>query len=208
MEKHWHTLLLRNPFCSQIWGDKIVLCARPKVQHYQLFHRKPLINCLIPFAVHDIQVQSTFCLQLTLQRSSSFKDFMKPKPTSPVVSEKEFSLEENVSFYPGICTKQAKCTKHQFRKVKIPILSLLLTSWIAVPPDILLHCSSSLVLWPSLNNTASTRGQVEAFFSVMTVTEVPSWCFLIYMCEKMITLLKLTEYMNNFPETFRLLSGS
>ncbi|XP_041846028.1 SAM and SH3 domain-containing protein 3 [Melanotaenia boesemani] len=33
--------------------------------------------------------------KLTLQRSSSFKDFMKPKPTSPVVSEKEFTLEEN-----------------------------------------------------------------------------------------------------------------
>ncbi len=37
-------------------------------------------------------------LQLTLQRSSSFKDFMKHKPTSPVVSEKEFTLEEHVSW--------------------------------------------------------------------------------------------------------------
>lgn len=149
-------------------------------------------------------MQCTFCLQLTLQRSSSFKDFMKPKPTSPVVSEKEFSLEENVSFFPGICTKQAKYTKHQFIKVKIPILSLLLTSWIAVPPDILLHCSSSLVLWPSLNN-ASTRGQVEAFFQLWLLQKCPvgaSWC------EQMITLLKLTEYINNFPATFRLLSGS
>ncbi|XP_070692709.1 SAM and SH3 domain-containing protein 3 [Pempheris klunzingeri] len=35
--------------------------------------------------------------KLTLQRSSSFKDFMKHKPTSPVVSEKEFTLEENVA---------------------------------------------------------------------------------------------------------------
>ncbi|CAB1456212.1 unnamed protein product [Pleuronectes platessa] len=35
--------------------------------------------------------------KLTLQRSSSFKDFMKHKPTSPVVSEKEFTLEENVT---------------------------------------------------------------------------------------------------------------
>ncbi|KAF3694066.1 SAM and SH3 domain-containing protein 3 [Channa argus] len=34
--------------------------------------------------------------KLTLQRSSSFKDFMKHKPTSPVVSEKELTLEENV----------------------------------------------------------------------------------------------------------------
>ncbi|XP_029367741.1 SAM and SH3 domain-containing protein 3 [Echeneis naucrates] len=34
--------------------------------------------------------------KLTLQRSSSFKDFMKHKPTSPVVSEKEFTLDENV----------------------------------------------------------------------------------------------------------------
>uniref|UniRef100_A0A8B9HMX5 SAM and SH3 domain containing 3 n=1 Tax=Astyanax mexicanus TaxID=7994 RepID=A0A8B9HMX5_ASTMX len=33
--------------------------------------------------------------QLTLQRSSSFKDFMKPKPTSPVVNT-EFTLEETV----------------------------------------------------------------------------------------------------------------
>ncbi|XP_069550379.1 SAM and SH3 domain-containing protein 3 [Brachyistius frenatus] len=35
--------------------------------------------------------------KLTLQRSSSFKDFMKHKPTSPVVSEKEFTLEENLA---------------------------------------------------------------------------------------------------------------
>nr|XP_020446167.1 SAM and SH3 domain-containing protein 3 isoform X2 [Monopterus albus] len=35
--------------------------------------------------------------KLTLQRSSSFKDFMKHKPTSPVVSEKEFTLEEHVA---------------------------------------------------------------------------------------------------------------
>ncbi|KAM9377075.1 SAM and SH3 domain-containing protein 3 [Pholidichthys leucotaenia] len=35
--------------------------------------------------------------KLTLQRSSSFKDFMKPKSTSPVVSEKDFTLEEHVA---------------------------------------------------------------------------------------------------------------
>lgn len=52
----WRTLLLRNPFCSQIWGDKIVLCARPQVQHYQLFHRKPLNNCVILFAVHEFMI--------------------------------------------------------------------------------------------------------------------------------------------------------
>ncbi|KAM9128053.1 SAM and SH3 domain-containing protein 3 [Pangshura tecta] len=34
--------------------------------------------------------------KLSLQRSSSFKDFGKAKPSSPVVSEKEFSLEENI----------------------------------------------------------------------------------------------------------------
>uniref|UniRef100_G3PZ96 SAM and SH3 domain containing 3 n=1 Tax=Gasterosteus aculeatus aculeatus TaxID=481459 RepID=G3PZ96_GASAC len=34
---------------------------------------------------------------LTLQRSSSFKDFMKHKPTSPVVSEKEYNVEENLT---------------------------------------------------------------------------------------------------------------
>ncbi|KAJ8266506.1 hypothetical protein GJAV_G00131230 [Gymnothorax javanicus] len=32
--------------------------------------------------------------KLTLQRSSSFKDFMKSKPSSPTVSEKQFPLEE------------------------------------------------------------------------------------------------------------------
>nr|XP_040030416.1 SAM and SH3 domain-containing protein 3 [Gasterosteus aculeatus aculeatus] len=35
--------------------------------------------------------------KLTLQRSSSFKDFMKHKPTSPVVSEKEYNVEENLT---------------------------------------------------------------------------------------------------------------
>lgn len=35
------------------------------------------------------------CFQLSLQRSSSFKDFMKNKPASPV-SEKEITPEENV----------------------------------------------------------------------------------------------------------------
>ncbi|XP_038271373.1 SAM and SH3 domain-containing protein 3 [Dermochelys coriacea] len=34
--------------------------------------------------------------KLSLQRSSSFKDFAKVKPSSPVVSEKEFNLEENI----------------------------------------------------------------------------------------------------------------
>ncbi|KAK6480334.1 SAM and SH3 domain-containing protein 3-like [Huso huso] len=34
--------------------------------------------------------------KLSLQRSSSFKDFMKPKPSSPVVCEKEFTLDESV----------------------------------------------------------------------------------------------------------------
>ncbi|XP_037636345.1 SAM and SH3 domain-containing protein 3 [Sebastes umbrosus] len=42
----------------------------------------------------QVQVQKK---KLTLQRSSSFKDFMKHKPTSPVVSEKEFTLEEHVA---------------------------------------------------------------------------------------------------------------
>ncbi|KAJ0002863.1 hypothetical protein NQD34_008012 [Periophthalmus magnuspinnatus] len=35
--------------------------------------------------------------KLTLQRSSSFKDFMKHKPTSPVALDKEFTLEESVA---------------------------------------------------------------------------------------------------------------
>ncbi|XP_059202336.1 SAM and SH3 domain-containing protein 3 [Centropristis striata] len=43
--------------------------------------------------------------KLTLQRSSSFKDFMKHKPTSPVVSEKEFNLEENVA--EGVTAEEA-----------------------------------------------------------------------------------------------------
>ncbi|XP_061896062.1 SAM and SH3 domain-containing protein 3 [Entelurus aequoreus] len=34
--------------------------------------------------------------KLTLQRSSSFKDFMKPKVISPVNSEKEFTIDETV----------------------------------------------------------------------------------------------------------------
>ncbi|XP_018588784.1 SAM and SH3 domain-containing protein 3 [Scleropages formosus] len=34
--------------------------------------------------------------KLSLQRSSSFKDFMKPKPTSPVVADKEFTLGETL----------------------------------------------------------------------------------------------------------------
>uniref|UniRef100_A0A2K6P1C0 SAM and SH3 domain containing 3 n=1 Tax=Rhinopithecus roxellana TaxID=61622 RepID=A0A2K6P1C0_RHIRO len=33
---------------------------------------------------------------LSLQRSSSFKDFAKSKPSSPVVSEKEFNLDDNI----------------------------------------------------------------------------------------------------------------
>lgn len=36
------------------------------------------------------------CPQLSLQRSSSFKDFAKSKVSSPVTSEKEFNLEENI----------------------------------------------------------------------------------------------------------------
>ncbi|KAF6732401.1 SAM and SH3 domain-containing protein 3 [Oryzias melastigma] len=35
--------------------------------------------------------------KLTLQRSSSFKDFIKNKPTSPVSADKEFALEESVA---------------------------------------------------------------------------------------------------------------
>lgn len=38
--------------------------------------------------------------QLSLQRSSSFKDFAKSKVSSPVLSETEFNLEENVSVQP------------------------------------------------------------------------------------------------------------
>ncbi|XP_075395414.1 SAM and SH3 domain-containing protein 3 [Tenrec ecaudatus] len=34
--------------------------------------------------------------KLSLQRSSSFKDFAKTKPSSPVVSEKEFNLDDNI----------------------------------------------------------------------------------------------------------------
>ncbi|NWS75273.1 SASH3 protein, partial [Crotophaga sulcirostris] len=40
---------------------------------------------------------TSFCLsQLSLQRSSSFKDFAKSKVSSPAPSEKEFNLEENI----------------------------------------------------------------------------------------------------------------
>ncbi|XP_074505515.1 SAM and SH3 domain-containing protein 3 [Sebastes fasciatus] len=50
----------------------------------------------------QVQVQKK---KLTLQRSSSFKDFMKHKPTSPVVSEKEFTLEEHVA--DGVTAEEA-----------------------------------------------------------------------------------------------------
>lgn len=38
----------------------------------------------------------SICPQLSLQRSSSFKDFAKAKVSSPVASEKEFNLDENI----------------------------------------------------------------------------------------------------------------
>ncbi|XP_034545089.1 SAM and SH3 domain-containing protein 3 [Notolabrus celidotus] len=40
--------------------------------------------------------------KLTLQRSSSFKDFMKHKPTSPVASDKELHFEENSQVTEGV----------------------------------------------------------------------------------------------------------
>ncbi|XP_061143625.1 SAM and SH3 domain-containing protein 3 [Syngnathus typhle] len=43
--------------------------------------------------------------KLTLQRSSSFKDFMKPKVTSPVTPDKEFVLDETVE---GSVTDEGK----------------------------------------------------------------------------------------------------
>ncbi|XP_071392492.1 SAM and SH3 domain-containing protein 3 [Centroberyx affinis] len=43
--------------------------------------------------------------KLSLQRSSSFKDFMKPKPTSPVVADKEFTLDEAVA--EGVTAEEA-----------------------------------------------------------------------------------------------------
>ncbi|KAM7389227.1 hypothetical protein PAMP_023217 [Pampus punctatissimus] len=43
--------------------------------------------------------------KLSLQRSSSFKDFMKPKPTSPLLSEKDLSLEETVA--DGVTAEEA-----------------------------------------------------------------------------------------------------
>ncbi|XP_037318559.2 SAM and SH3 domain-containing protein 3 [Pungitius pungitius] len=43
--------------------------------------------------------------KLTLQRSSSFKDFMKHKPTSPVASEKEFNVEDNLT--EGVAAEEA-----------------------------------------------------------------------------------------------------
>ncbi|XP_062249849.1 SAM and SH3 domain-containing protein 3 isoform X2 [Platichthys flesus] len=57
--------------------------------------------------------------KLTLQRSSSFKDFMKHKPTSPVVSEKEFTLEENVTedFPPEEAVKSGSKLGKKWRNV-------------------------------------------------------------------------------------------
>ncbi|NWH62712.1 SASH3 protein, partial [Geococcyx californianus] len=46
---------------------------------------------------HRKKPSTHFCLsQLSLQRSSSFKDFAKSKVSSPAPSEKEFNLEENI----------------------------------------------------------------------------------------------------------------
>ncbi|XP_060935782.1 SAM and SH3 domain-containing protein 3 [Limanda limanda] len=57
--------------------------------------------------------------KLTLQRSSSFKDFMKHKPTSPVVSEKEFVLEDNVTedFPPEEAVKSGSKLGKKWRNV-------------------------------------------------------------------------------------------
>lgn len=62
------------------------------------------------------QVYFTVCSQLTLQRSSSFKDFMKHKPTSPA-SDKEFTLEDTVS-----CAAAAVKHVHVKKKKKITVL--------------------------------------------------------------------------------------
>jgi hypothetical protein len=52
-----------------------------------------------PWGHHFSATDESICFfQLSLQRSSSFKDFAKSKPSSPVVSEKEFNLDDNVSF--------------------------------------------------------------------------------------------------------------
>lgn len=65
------------------------------------------------------QAHFTVCSQLTLQRSSSFKDFMKHKPTSPAL-EKEFTLEENVSCAAAV--KRVHIKKSQcFKKWKLMI---------------------------------------------------------------------------------------
>ncbi|XP_029297040.1 SAM and SH3 domain-containing protein 3 isoform X2 [Cottoperca gobio] len=78
-----------------MWAGGKALCPerspvgpqKKKKKKKKMLRRKP------SNASEKEQVQKK---KLTLQRSNSFKDFMKHKPTSPV-SEKEFTLEENVA---------------------------------------------------------------------------------------------------------------
>ncbi|XP_005992037.1 SAM and SH3 domain-containing protein 3 [Latimeria chalumnae] len=43
--------------------------------------------------------------KLSLQRSNSFKDFMKSKPSSPLVNDKPFALDENIPETEAVCVE-------------------------------------------------------------------------------------------------------
>ncbi|XP_028314954.1 SAM and SH3 domain-containing protein 3 [Gouania willdenowi] len=62
--------------------------------------------------------------KITLQRSSSFKDFMKHKPTSPV-SEKEFCLEEHAA--DGVTAEEAVKSSSKLGKKWHTIISRTMT---------------------------------------------------------------------------------
>ncbi|XP_063289407.1 SAM and SH3 domain-containing protein 3 [Pelobates fuscus] len=56
--------------------------------------------------------------KLSLQRSSSFKDFGKSKPSSPIVTDKEFNLENDIpEDDAGVGTQGSEDTKHSGGKL-------------------------------------------------------------------------------------------
>uniref|UniRef100_H3B0Z0 SAM and SH3 domain containing 3 n=1 Tax=Latimeria chalumnae TaxID=7897 RepID=H3B0Z0_LATCH len=50
-------------------------------------------------------VESSSRTKLSLQRSNSFKDFMKSKPSSPLVNDKPFALDENIPETEAVCVE-------------------------------------------------------------------------------------------------------
>ncbi|TNN33197.1 Xaa-Pro aminopeptidase 2 [Liparis tanakae] len=98
-----------NDFGIRIEDVAVVVPVHTKYGHnYLTFDTVSLV----PYDRKLIDTTLLSSEQVSLQRSSSFKDFMKHKPTSPV-SEKEFTLEENVRGAPLKPTHKHKQTHHQ-----------------------------------------------------------------------------------------------